>query len=177
MRRTFTLTDPESYAQENRVELLAELCGMIERWKDAGMPLAATNSRFNKKGWGTVVGGVLSVCGEPDFLANAHEMAGEMDTVRREFGELVQAMSDDIRGSWTGAELVDLAIRGKLLLGQLGEMSPRSQATRLGKLASRFVRESFQLDGGKEVKFFRDYTRGGSAYYVRDMAREAADSP
>ena len=41
-----------------RVELLAELCGMVERWKAAGRPQASVETRFNKKGWGRIVGGV-----------------------------------------------------------------------------------------------------------------------
>jgi len=177
IRRAFTLADPEWYAQEHRRELLAELCGMVERWKEAGMPLASTATRFNKKGWGNVVGGILNVCGEPDFLANANEVAVEMDAIRREFGELVQAMFESQRSKWSGAELVDLALRGKLLLGQLGDLSPRSQATRLGKLATRFVGQTFQLVDSGPVNFYRDIARGSSVYYVRDSAPEAANEP
>jgi hypothetical protein len=168
-RRAFTMADPEGYAQEHRVELLAELCGMVERWKDAGMPLAQTATRFNKKGWGNVVGGILATCGEPDFLDNQTEIAGEMDTVRREFAELVEEMYEDPRGNWSGAELVDLAIKSKVLLSHLGELSPRSQAIRLGKIATRFIAECFDV-GQLKVRFFREASRDGNVYFVRDVS-------
>ena len=94
------------------------------------MPLAQTDTRFNKLGWGNIVGGILAVCDEPDFLANAEEAAGDMDPVRREFGELVQAMFESPAGNWRGQELAKFAVENRVLLGQLGELSPRSQATR-----------------------------------------------
>ena len=72
---TFSIADPEGYAQQHRCELLGELIGMVERWKAVGMPLANAHSRFNKRGWGNIVGGILNACGEPDFLANAEEAA------------------------------------------------------------------------------------------------------
>ena len=71
--RQFTMADPEGYAQQFRAELLGELIGMVERWKTAGMPLAKTHSRFNKLGWGNIIGGILMAAGEPDFLLNADE--------------------------------------------------------------------------------------------------------
>ena len=44
-RRTFSIADPEGYAQQHRLELLGELIGMVERWKAAGMPRATTGIR------------------------------------------------------------------------------------------------------------------------------------
>ncbi len=44
---------------------------MVERWKASGMPLAKIQTRFNKKGWGNIIGGILEANGEPDFMANA----------------------------------------------------------------------------------------------------------
>ena len=57
-RRRFSIEDPEGFAQQNRLELLGELVGMVERWKASGMPLANVHTRFNKKGWGNIVGGI-----------------------------------------------------------------------------------------------------------------------
>ena len=59
-RREFSIADPEGYAREHRLELLGELVGMVERWKAAGMPMARVNSRFNKRSWGNIVGGILA---------------------------------------------------------------------------------------------------------------------
>src|SRR5690606_7766375 len=70
-KRTFTLTDPQSYAYEHRTEILGELLGMIERWKEAGRPEADISTRFNRRGWGRIVGGILAANGYTGFMANA----------------------------------------------------------------------------------------------------------
>ena len=92
-RRSFSIEDPEGYAQQYRLELLGELVGMVERWKASGMPLVNVHTLFNKKGWGNIVGGILEASREPDFLDNAEEAAASMDETRREFSELVAILA------------------------------------------------------------------------------------
>src|SRR3954470_1267595 len=105
----------KAYAEQHRLELLGELIGMIERWIAAGMPRADVNSRFNKRGWGNIVGGILETNGEPDFLANAEEAASLLDETRREFTELVGVLVDHPQGTWTAAEMVELCGKEGLL--------------------------------------------------------------
>jgi len=169
-RRTFSITDPEGRAEEHRFELLGELIGMVERWKAAGMPKTNVHSRFNKRGWGNIVGGILEACGEPDFLANADEAASLLDETRREFRELVGVLVDHPQGNWTASELVELCGRHKLLTADLGEGSPRSLSTKMGTLAGRFVTERFPLDDGRQATFHRSDGRKGKIYrvYVED---------
>lgn len=164
--RTFNVVDPEGYAIQNRNEIIGELIGMVERWKSAGMPLANTQSRFNKRGWGNIIGGILDANGEPDFLANASEAAEQMDSTRREFGELVEAMVSHQQGTWTGAELVQLAIENSLLRSELGEGSDRSKATKMGTLATRYVAEPFEVQGTAVATFNKRSDRNGSLYWV-----------
>jgi hypothetical protein len=165
-QREFAIPDIEGYAQEHRLDLLGELVGMIERWKAIGMPMAKVHSRFNKRGWGNIVGGILSACGEPDFLANAEEAAATLDETRREFTELVGVLADHPQGTWTSAELVDLCRKHTLLVADLGEGSPRALATKMGTLAGRFVGERFQVTGGREAVFHRSTGRNGSVYRI-----------
>ncbi|MGE0769301.1 MAG: hypothetical protein AB7L90_22895 [Hyphomicrobiaceae bacterium] len=164
--REFAIADVEGYAQEHRLELLGELIGMVERWKASSMPGARVHSRFNKRGWGNIVGGILHACGEPDFLANAEEAAAVLDETRREFAELIGVLADHPRGTWTSAELVELCGRHILLAADLGEGSPRSLATKMGTLAGRFVGERFPIAGGREAVFHRSANRNGSVYQV-----------
>jgi hypothetical protein len=165
-RRTFSIADPEGYAQQHRTELLGELIGMIERWKACGSPRAAMHSRFNKRGWGDIVGGILAANGEPDFLANAEEAAAQLDETRRDFTELIAVMADHPQGAWTAAELVELCGRHKLLSADLGEASPRSLATKMGTLAGRFASEEVRLPDGRTAVFHRNPGRKGSVYRV-----------
>ena len=162
-RRQFSIADPEGYAQEHRIELLGELIGMVERWKATGRPMAKTHSRFNKRGWGNIVGGILDACGEPDFLANADEVATLLDETRREFAELVSVLVEHPQGTWTASELVGLCSQHGLLTVDLGEGSSRSLATKMGTLAGRFVGERFSLTDGREAVFHRDPTARGTS--------------
>ncbi|GIW97574.1 MAG: hypothetical protein KatS3mg111_0907 [Pirellulaceae bacterium] len=173
-RRNFVIADPEGYAQQHRLELLGELVGMVERWKAAGMRHANVHTRFNKKGWGNIVGGILDACGEPDFLANADEAATAMDETRREFTELVIALADHPQGIWTAAELTDLAADRFLLRTELGDGSRRSQTTRMGVLAGRYVDEQFDL-GDERVAIFRRSDEGRKTLYSVGVVENAAD--
>lgn len=164
--RVFSIQDPEGYAESHRLELLSELTGMVERWRASGMPMANAHSRFNKKGWGSIVGGILEANGEPDFLANADEAASQLDDTRREFTELIAVMADHLQGLWTSSELVELSNKHGLLTGDLGTGSPRSLSTKMGTLLGRFVDERFPLDDGRTAVFRRTDTRKGKAYQV-----------
>jgi hypothetical protein len=166
LRRAFSIEDPEGYAQQYRHELLGELMGMVERWRAAGMPMACVHSRFNKRGWGNIIGGILEVCGEPDFLANADDGATDLNDTRREFAELVAVLADHPQRNWTATELVALCDRHSLLSDDLGHGSPRSRATRMGAITSRFVGERFTIPGGREVVFHRSDGRKGNVYQV-----------
>jgi hypothetical protein len=165
-RRSFSIPDPETYALEHRAELLGELVGMVERWKSTGRPLADLPSRFNKRGWANIIGGILAACGEPDFLANAEEAATQLDESRREFGDLVTILADHPQGIWSAAELTELALKHELLAAERGDGSSRSQATRMGILASRFVAEPFPLADGRHAVFRKSSDRKGAMYRV-----------
>lgn len=164
--RTFAMNDPEDFVQKHRQQLLSELVNMVERWKDAGMRLATTQTRFNKKNWGNIIGGILEANGEPDFLDNADEAAAAMDDTRREFSELVGLLAQHPKGTWTAAELTDLANEHFLLRSELGQGTPRSQCTRLGVLAGRYVDERFGMDDGSIAIFHRSDIGRKTLYHV-----------
>jgi hypothetical protein len=165
-RRTFLIANPEAYAEEHRLEILGELIGMVERWKAAGMPHAATHTRFNKCGWGDILGGILAECGEHGFLDNADDAALQLDETRREFAALVESLAGYPNPTWSATELVDQCRRHDLLVTDLGEGSPRSKATKMGTLASRYCNESFPLDDGRLVVFHGKDGRKGKAYRI-----------
>jgi len=166
-RRQFTIADPEGYAELHRLELLGELIGMVERWKAGGCPKANAHSRFNKRDWGRIVGGILDHAGEPDFLANAEEASAELDETRREFGDLVTVMADRAQGFWTAGELGQLARGHGLLSADFGEASGKALATRMGLLAARYIGERFHVTDERIATFQRSVDRKGNIYLVR----------
>ncbi len=175
-KRVFSMSDPEVFVQTHRIQLLGELMNMVERWKASGMPLAKVNTRFNKKGWGNIVGGILAANGEPDFMANADDAASEMDDTRREFEELIDALAHHPQGLWTASQLTDLANQKFLLQSDLGDGTKRSQTTRMGKLAGRFVGETFTLDDETKANFKRSWDGKNTHYQVFLESSESTSS-
>jgi len=163
--RTFHVADPEGYAMQYRIELLGELIGMVERWIQAGRPMANVKTRFNKLGWGNIIGGILAFNGEPDFLANAEEVAQLLDETRRDFTTLVELLLKQTDCQLSATELVKICKLNRLLERELIEGSPRSLATRIGTLAGRFINEKFVIDD-QVVEFRRTKERKGNLYYV-----------
>jgi hypothetical protein len=170
------MDDPEGYVQTHRLQLLGELVNMVERWKASGMPLAKVHTRFNKKGWGNIIGGILEANGEPDFMINSDEAASEMDETRREFEELIGVLAIHPQGTWTAAELVDLALRNGLLESDLGVGTTRSQTTRMGIVAGRFVDQHFELDDGATATFRKTTSRRYTTYQVHIKSTETVAS-
>jgi hypothetical protein len=165
-RRRFTMADPEGYALEHRAELLGELLGLVERWKATGSPLASAPTRFNKKGWGGIVGGILHAAGLPDFLANADTAAAEMDETRREFACLLEKLATEKQDEWTSADLASVAVKYGILRSELEAATPRSAATRLGLIAGRFIGESFSVGDNMVAVLRRTDGRKGNLYRV-----------
>lgn len=130
------------------------------------MPLAKIQTRFNKKGWGNIIGGILEANGEPDFMTNAEDAASEMDETRRQFEDLIALLADHPQGIWTASELTDFANRNFVLQAELGDGTPRSQTTRMGKLVGRFVDERFKLSEDTYAKFKRSYDGQYTKYQV-----------
>jgi hypothetical protein len=165
-RRAFSMRDPEGFALEHRAALLGELLGLVERWKAAGSPLSCAPTRFNKKGWGEIVGGVLQTAGIPDFLANADTAAEEMDESRRDFAALIAVIADLPRMERTAGDLATIALSNGLLQSALGDGSQRGHATRMGILASRFIGDPFPLPDDQFAILRRIDGRDGSVYSV-----------
>ena len=172
-RRTFAIDDPEGYALTHRNEILGELLGLVERWKAAGSALAKTNTRFNKQGWGNIVGGILAVAGQPEFLSNAEEAAAQLDETKRDFAELVDVLADHPQGTWTPAELVEQCAVHKLLADAIGQGSAKSKTTRMGTVAGRFVNEAFKFDDDRIFTFIREPARKCNVYRVADTQKSA----
>lgn len=139
---------------------------MVERWRAAGSPEADVRSRFNKKGWGRIVGGILAHAGLLGFLGNAEAAAAELDDTRREFAFLVGLLAEHPQGTWTPTELAALVAAHGLFPTEFKDLSPRAVATKLGMLAGRYVGVRFPLSRTRWGTFHRDDERKGSVYRV-----------
>lgn len=69
------------YLPQHCEEIAAELRGMIEAWKEAGMP-PDMDAKHSSSAWAQTVGGILLANGYSDFLANYEERKTADDPVR-----------------------------------------------------------------------------------------------
>jgi len=64
------------------------------------------------------------------------------------------------------AELTELCAKHEVLQDERGEGSSRSQSTRIGVIAGRYVGEHFELSGERSAVFHRSEDRNGKLYRV-----------
>ncbi len=171
-RRDFEIS-PEDYAVANRVAILGELAGYIERWKAAGMPLGKYRHRFMARGWPRVIGGILDVAGEPDFLANVEEAAAEYDRQAIEVVELIAHMASLRDYEWKAAEIVEVAEDAKLLVRELtggaASASMRAKVIRMGLILSRYIGERFWINDETTVLLVCRSECNSKRYYLETM--------
>lgn len=172
-KREFTIADPEQYAEDNREKLLGELAGMIESWKAADRPQGDYQSRFDKKDWSKIVGGILDVAGISGFLANSKDADELLDPVRLEIANLVDLIvATSPPRQWGGADMAQLAAEHNILASQLGSVAGRSRDIRMGKLLSRFVDEKFKSANGDQLVLRRATSGNAKRYSVERNVAE-----
>src|SRR5262249_50732549 len=99
------------------------------------------------------------------FLANADQMAAELNDTRADFLVLMALLVEHPQGIWTSAELVALAEKHKLFANGLGEGSPHSRATCMGRIAGSFIDERYVV-GDKVARFRRNSNTRCTKYWV-----------
>lgn len=169
--RRFTLDDPITYAKTHRSDINAELLGMVERWKSAGCPMADVSTRFNRDGWGRIIGGILACSGLNGFLSNADAAADEIDDERSAMRALLESMHDHRIGPIRAAEAVEHADQccpdmAELLRGK----NDRARATKFSRIAGRFVGVPLGDESQPLTLRAEDPTRGRGKLYSVESA-------
>jgi len=163
-RRRSEIGDPEDYFTTHREILIAELLGMVTRWREADHPIAQIDHRFRQ--WAQEVGGILEVNGFADFLKNAERSAAENDPVL--FG--MTALATRCPGEWKRATdwLQIAAQEGVFLSIYAGGGSERGAASKLGKLLSGYVGQEFSTcdagPDGQRCRLRKNPDRDGTVY-------------
>jgi putative DNA primase/helicase len=132
------------WVRRRRADLLRAALTMIARWVAAGRPRWAGTSMGSYESACETLGGILDACNVPGWLGNRDELRASTDDDTAMIDALVSAWLSE-RGTATvtaGDLYVVVDARQELadLLGPvLGDGSPRSQRTRLGKALGRWV--------------------------------------
>lgn len=134
-----------------RLDILAELAGMVESWLAAEKPMPVTPARHSTdQCWAETIDGVLQHAGFEGFLSNLSESEHAFDEDYDALRDVCAAHHGD--GFHTSAEwaavLVDGALRERLRDPRGNALSPKSQSTRVGQLFSPYLDEAFTVDDG-----------------------------
>lgn len=171
------------FLPQNREIIAAELRGMIERWKDAGMPLDHS-ARHPFSEWAATIGGILKVSGIEGFLGNYGKRRVVDDPVRASIALLGASMAD---GEW---HRPDALTREASKLGILKSMlSSNAQETfesrkrGLGVVLSAHENETFHVETDVEQlklrleKGRRRFDSGGPHVRYRFVIVERSEIP
>jgi hypothetical protein len=149
--RTFQGQDPVAYARDHRLDLLAELAGMVIHWNQQSRPPGRRPHRCDA--WARTIGGILMSAGLPEFLENAGATAAAFNSELDELAAVAEAAlagggageaqgHDEDVSDMPGRENVKLAARewgryfreANVRVGELDSCrSSRARAIRIGQ--------------------------------------------
>lgn len=149
--RVFANREIIEAVKSSRNDILSELMGMFEVWREAGMPQAAVQHRFQS--WASLIGGVLQANGIGGFLENLEVVKKIADADRQAFSEMAETL--DRKRSYTARELLNHAERMGLFIDIFEKYKDeRVRSGRFGRELTRFLGEKFTV-AGMTIRFVR----------------------
>jgi hypothetical protein len=151
-----------------RLDILAELAGMVRSWIDADRPLPVTPARHSTdQRWAATIDGILQHAGLEGFLTNMGES-------EHAFNENYDAMVEVCRayhaeGLHTAGEWAEVLFTGPLAdrsndrRGQ--PRSKRSKETLVGMLFAEFAGDTLETDAGSFVVHEETPRKGHPSIY------------
>lgn len=154
--RKSEIGDPRhEFLPANMERIEAELCGLIENWKDAGRPLD-NDVKHPMKEWARTIGGILKVNGFEDFLGNWQFQRSVNDTVRESLAIVANASKPDV---WLRIRTIRETAEQEGVIKQLLESRHRESESamerQLGKLLSSHRDETIHLSTDEGVRSFK----------------------
>ncbi len=147
------------FLPQNRDRIEAELRGMIERWRLAGMPRDET-ANHPMTPWARTVGGTLMVNGFADFLGNRQRRRTADNPLHEALGILgASAVGSPLRPSEWAAKAVELGLARTLFLATERD-TEKGRERAIGVTLSRYLEETFDVP--TETQDLRLRLSGGS---------------
>lgn len=128
----------EEFVKNNRIQILQELCGMVENWKDLGRPICDKDFRFRE--WAREVGGILVVNGFTAFLDNLETAYSEYDKTSHEIGRMFDG---SIGKAMTADDLCKICDRDNLFADML--QNTKRAPTALSHLLAKYIGKRIPL--------------------------------
>lgn len=146
---SFVHDDVLAWVQANREAVLGELIGLVQRWIDAGRPLAEVPARHSVgHRWAATIDGILTHAGLPGFLSNFEASEHAFDPKYEVMLEIIRKHWERepmTASGWAGVLGSELEDRFKDRNGQI--RSERARATIVGALFAEYADARFEVDG------------------------------
>lgn len=128
-----------AWARERRSDLVAAILTLVSAWIATDTP-PGTQTLGSFESWSETIGGILATAGVDGYLEDLEELYELADAEGQEWRAFVGAWGERFgQQSLAAGALVEFAVQQGFLTSVIGDKSPRSQSTRLGKalLANR----------------------------------------
>jgi len=154
--RVSAIGDPRNeFLPANRAEIEAELCGLIENWKDAGSPLD-DSVKHTMREWARTLGGILKANGFEEFLGNWGLQRSVNDSEREALA--IIAHSESLRDETSPLRVSDI-VKAAVTEGVIGTLmdsqhreSERAMARQMGVLLTAHRDETLHLETDDGVR-------------------------
>ena len=169
----YPISDLEGYVLQHRLELLAELAGMVLRRIEAGkieLEKPATHSVGQK--WAETIDGILRCSDFHGFLDNFDESEHAFDQDYQFLAEICLAHKD--HAPMTASDWASLLAENILearLKNKMGKPKPmRSQATIVGSLFNQYLDSPITIDSGRYLLTCEEHGAGHpNTYYFKRL--------
>ncbi|MFA6253478.1 MAG: bifunctional DNA primase/polymerase [Patescibacteria group bacterium] len=169
----YPISDLEGYVLQHRLELLAELAGMVMRRIEAGkieLEKPATHSVGQK--WAETIDGILRCSEFHGFLDNFDESEHAFDQDYQFLAEICLAHRDHapMTASDWAALLAENILEARLK-NKMGKPKPmRSQATIVGSLFNQYLDSPITIDSGRYLLTCEEHGAGHpNTYYFKRL--------
>lgn len=115
------------YLPAHRMEIEAELCGMIENWKDKKCPMDKS-VRHPMTDWAQTIGGILKVNGFKEFLSNWALEKSAQDSQTEALGLLADSTRQQVPRWMRVSEIVRIAEKEGLLDDLIGTKHKKNES-------------------------------------------------
>ena len=160
-RTSYGLSDVVGFVEERRLEIVAELAGMVAAWLEADRPRFEDPAQHSTSQlWAATMDAILRLSGFEGFLSNFEESTHAFDPrfeLMLDVAAAHHGRKAAAAGEWVAVLEDLLADRFKDRRGN--PRSARSKSTIVGNLFREYVDVQFDL-GEKRVRLVREYPEG-----------------
>jgi len=149
--RHFDIANLEGFVLDNRVDLIAELLGMVQRCMRAGgvIPTDAATHSVSQV-WAATMDAILRENGYHGFLSNFDASERAFDTDYAVLAEVCGVLHSEPAATatvWAGTLLGHGLLDGRLRDAHGTQRPPQAMATIVGRLFSAYADATFTVDG------------------------------